>query len=137
MKKIIAFLFVLIVVTASAQKKKITTEDVWRDYTFFPAMFPGFNSMNDGSHYTQTEENGDLTKYELSTGRQVAILVKATELVPEGKTSPIKIDDYSFSDDETKLVIRNEYTPIYRRSGTANNYVFDFKTRKLKALSDK
>lgn len=137
MKKIVAFVFVLLVVSVSAQKKKISTEDVWRDYTFFPAMFPGFNSMNDGAHYTQTEDNGDLTKYELSTGKEVAILVKATELVPEGKSSPIKIDDYSFSDDESKLVIRNEFTPIYRRSGTANNYVFDFKTRKLKVLSDK
>lgn len=136
MKKIVALLLVLAVTTLNAQKKQITTEEVWRDYAFFPAMFPGFNSMNDGTHYTQTEENGDLAKYELSTGKQVAILVKAEELVPEGKTAPIKIDDYSFSDDESKLVIRNEYTPIYRRSGTATNYVFDFKTRKLKNLSD-
>src|SRR5437867_1465892 len=62
MKKIIALVLVLTVVSVSAQKKKITAEDVWRDYAFFPAMFPGFNSMNDGAHYTQTEENGDLTK---------------------------------------------------------------------------
>jgi dipeptidyl-peptidase 4 len=136
MKKISLLLLALVFVTASAQKKQISAEDVWRDYTFFPAMFPGFNSMNDGVHYTQTEENGDLTKYELKSGKQVAILVKNTELVPEGRSAPIKIEDYSFSDDESKLVIKNEYTPIYRRSGTATYYVFDFMTRKLRTLSD-
>ncbi|HXB40994.1 MAG TPA: S9 family peptidase [Bacteroidia bacterium] len=138
MIKKIAFLFLAFVfVTAAAQKTQISVEDVWKNYTFFPAMFPGFNSMNDGVNYTQTEDNGDLAKYELSTGKQVAVLVKASELTPEGQSTPIKIQDYSFSDDETKLVIKNDYTGIYRRSGTANNYVFDFKTRKLKALSDK
>lgn len=136
MKRIALILLAFLFVTASAQKKQITTEDVWRDYTFFPVMFPGFNSMNDGTHYTQTEQNGDLTKYQLKTGKQVAILVKNTELVPEGKAAPIKIEEYSFSDDESKLVIRNEYTPIYRRSGTATYYVFDFKSRKLRALSE-
>lgn len=137
MKKLVALLLVLVVSTLSAQKKQITAEDVWRDYTFFPAMFGGFNSMNDGISYTDVEANGDLAKYELSSGKQTAILCKATELVPEGKTSPIKIEDYTFSDDESKLVIRNEFTGIYRRSGTATNYVFDLKTRKLKELSDK
>jgi dipeptidyl-peptidase-4 len=138
MIKKIAFLFLAFVfVTATVQKTQISVEDVWKNYTFFPAMFPGFNSMNDGVHYTQTEDNGDLAKYELNTGKQVAVLVKASELIPDGQSIPIKIQDYSFSDDETKLVIKNDYSGIYRRSGTANNYVFDLKTRKLKALSDK
>ncbi len=136
-KKIAFLFFAFVLVTASAQKKQISVEDVWRDYTFYPAQFPGFNSMNDGVHYTQTEDNGDLAKYELSTGKLVATLVKASELTPEGQTTPIKIQDYSFSDDETKLVIKNDYAGIYRRSGTATNYVFDLKTRKLKTLSDK
>lgn len=137
MKKIALIVLSFLVLSASAQKKKITVEDVWRNYTFMPAMFPGFNSMNDGSSYTQTEANGDLVKYELSTGKQLQVLVKAGELVPEGQTAPIKIEDYSFSDDESKLVLKNDYKGIYRRSGTANYYVFDLKTRKLKNLSDK
>src|ERR1700751_890246 len=92
--------------------------------------------MNDGLHYTQLDENKDLAKYELSTGKKIEVLVKSSELTPEGKISTIKIEDYSFSDDETKLMLKNDFEAIYRHSGTASYYVFDFKNRKLKNLSD-
>ncbi|HWY37063.1 MAG TPA: DPP IV N-terminal domain-containing protein, partial [Bacteroidia bacterium] len=136
MKKIFVFVFAIAFISANAQKQSISVEDVWRDKTFMPAFFSGFNSMNDGVSYTDVDENGDLVKYELKTGNKMSVLVKASELTPEGRSEKIKIQDYTFSDDETKLVLKNDYKAIYRRSGTATNYVFDLKTRKLKALSD-
>ncbi|HEX7414541.1 MAG TPA: S9 family peptidase [Bacteroidia bacterium] len=129
----LAFLFT----GAFAQKKQITVEDIWKNYAFMPAHFGGFNSMNDGMYYTQLDSNLDLTKYELKTGKRIETLVKANELIAEGRKDTLKIEDYSFSEDETKLLIKNGYKPIYRHSGTATNYVFDLKTRILKALSDK
>ena len=137
MKKIITLTLTCFFIVASAQKKQITLEEIWKDKVFKPVTFKGFNSMNDGVHYTQVDENNDLAKYELSTGKKTEILVKASELMPEGSSSTIKIEDYYFSDDETKLVLKNDFEAIYRHSGTATNYVFDFKSRKLKALSDK
>ncbi|MGZ4094490.1 MAG: DPP IV N-terminal domain-containing protein, partial [Bacteroidia bacterium] len=137
MKKILVSILAFTVISASAQKKQITVDDVWRNYTFMPKRFSGFNSMNDGVSYTDVDDKGNLVKYELKSGNVISTLVKAEELKPEGKPETIKIDDYTFSDDETKLVIKNDYKPIYRRSGTASNYVFDLKTRKLKELSDK
>ncbi|HKC66630.1 MAG TPA: DPP IV N-terminal domain-containing protein, partial [Bacteroidia bacterium] len=136
MKKIITFALTLCFIGTFAQKKQITLEDIWRDKVFRPAYFAGFNSMNDGLHYTQLDENKDLAKYELSTGKKIEVLVKANELIPEGRTTAIKIEDYSFSDDETKLMLKNDFEPIYRRSGIATSYVFDLKSRKLKALSE-
>jgi len=136
MKKFLVLILSFVFVSATAQKKQISVEDVWRDYTFMPTFFSGFNSMNDGASYTEVDSLGNLVKYELKSGNKVNVLVKAEELTPVGKSSPIKIEDYTFSDDETKLVLKNDYKSIYRRSGTANNYVFDLKTRKLKTLSD-
>ncbi len=136
MKKFLALILAFVFVSAAAQKKQITVENVWRDYAFMPAFFSGFNSMNDGASYTDVDSLGNLVKYELKSGNRLSILVKADELIPEGKSAQIKIENYTFSDDETKLVLKNDYKSIYRRSGTANNYVFDFKTRKLKTLSD-
>lgn len=137
MKKLGFLVLTLITLSTTAQKKKISLEDVWRDYTFFPAMFGGFNSMNDGISYTEIDSVGDLVKYELSTGKRLEILVKANEVVPETMSKSVKLQDYTFSDDESKLVVRADYEGIYRRSGTANNYVFDLKTRQTKNLSDK
>src|ERR1035437_356504 len=136
MKKFLILILAFVFISTSAQKKQISVEDVWRDYAFMPAFFSGFNSMNDGISYTETDGLGNLVKYELKSGNKVSVLVKAEELIPEGKSTAIKIESYTFSDDETKLVLKNDYKSIYRRSGTANNYVFDLKTRKLKTLSD-
>ena len=137
MKKIISLALTLSFFTGLTQTKQITLEEIWKNKTFTPKKFAGFNSMNDGLHYTEIDTNFNLGKYELSTGKKTEELVKASELVAEGKDSAIKIKDYYFSDDETKLVLKDKYEQIYRHSGTADYYVFDFKTRKLKSLSNK
>jgi dipeptidyl-peptidase-4 len=93
--------------------------------------------MKDGISYTQLEENGDINKYELKTGKLIANIVKANELIVSGATDTIKATSYYFNDDETKIIFPQNYKAIYRRSGTAENYVFDIKTRKLVKLSDK
>jgi dipeptidyl-peptidase-4 len=120
-----------------SQKSKITLENIWKEYKFIPERFGGFNSMKDGISYTQLEENGDINKYELKTGKLIANIVKANELIVSGATDTIKATSYYFNDDETKIIFPQNYKAIYRRSGTAENYVFDIKTRKLVKLSDK
>jgi len=71
MKKIIALALTFCFIGVFAQKKQITLEEIWRDKAFKAATFEGFNSMNDGMHYTQLDENNDLAKYELSTGKKI------------------------------------------------------------------
>jgi dipeptidyl-peptidase-4 len=119
-----------------SQKSKITLENIWKEYKFIPERFAGFNSMKDGISYSQIEENGDINKYELKTGKLITSIVKANELVVAGKTDTIKASSYYFNDDETKIIFPQNYKAIYRRSGTALNYVFDLKTRKLVLLSE-
>lgn len=136
-KKIFVALLLFISVSSIAQKKQVTVEDIWKNYSFFPGMFGGFNSMKDGISYSQMEENGDINKYEFKSGKLLSNVVKATELVPEGSKTAITPGDYYFSDDESKIVFPMDQEAIYRRSATATNYVFDLKTRKLKNLSEK
>ena len=133
------FLFIAILffsIQLIAQKQKITLDNIWKEYKFIPERFSGFNSMKDGISYTQLEENGDINKYELKTGKLIANIVKANELIVSGATDTIKATTYYFNDDETKIIFPQNYKAIYRRSGTAVNYVFDIKTRKLVKLSD-
>ncbi len=137
MKKLLFLFLTCAVFTVSAQKKQFTVEDIFGAKIFTPQTFAAFNAMNDGMHFTKVDSLGNLVKYDLKSGNQVSILIKVTELIPEGQTKALEIDKYKFSDDETKLVLENDNIEIYRHSGTANNYVFDFKTRKLKSLSDK
>jgi len=149
MKKIITLVLAFYFVGSFAQKKQITLEEIWKEKAFAPKKFEGFNSMNDGLHYTQLDENNDLAKYDLSSGKKIEVLVKSSELILDERPSDrlnltgevkkptlIKLEDYSFSDDETKLLLKNDFEPIYRHSGVATNYVFDFRTRKLKSFWD-
>ncbi len=120
-----------------AQNQKITLENIWKEYKFIPERFSGFNSMKDGISYSQLEENGDINKYELKSGKLLSNIVKANELIVSGTQDTVKASTYYFNDDETKIIFPQNYKAIYRRSGTAVNYVFDIKTRKLVKLSDK
>ena len=136
-KKISLIVTLLIAFNLVAQKQKITLENIWKEYKFMPERFGGFNSMNDGVSYSQLEENGDINKYELKSGKLIANIVKANELIVSGTSDTIQVNDYYFNEEESKIIFPQNYKAIYRRSGTAVNYVFDIKTRKLVALSDK
>ena len=46
-------------------QKKITLEEIWRDYNFIPRSLPGFNFQNDGKHYTRLERN-KIEQYDLT-----------------------------------------------------------------------
>jgi possible dipeptidyl-peptidase IV len=63
----------------------------------------GINSMNDGEHYTVLEKDG-IVKYSYKTGKKIETILEA------------KIQDYTFSHDESKVLVLNEQQPIYRHS---------------------
>lgn len=120
-----------------AQGKKIGLEEVWTYYSFYPSSFSGFNSMKDGLHYTEIAENGDLNKHELASGKFLETLVKPSDLKVEGTNEQIKLEDFEFSADEKKILIKTEDSHVYRRSAAYQCYVYDLKTKKLRKLSDK
>ncbi len=135
-KLFIAFLLLSVNCIVAQNKKQITLEDIWRDRTFALNRAPGFNSMKDGISYTEQGEDGNIDKYELKSGKKIGNIVKAEELKTEEGTK-IEVQDYSFSDDESKLMLSTKFEAIYRRSGTCTYYVFDLKTRKATKLSNK
>lgn len=124
----------LVVASASfAQKKQITMEDIWTKNTFKIKTVPGFNAMNDGKHYTQLETSGDTQKirmYDLESGKAGEIIFNNTVTsLPDGK--PLKIDDYSFSKDEQKIMLKAESENIYRRSVLYRIFIYDIKKKTL------
>jgi len=125
-------------ITANAQaKKQITLEDIWRDATFRIKSVPGFNAMNDGKHYTQLDnENGHqlINVYDLSDGRKSKTLFDNSVNKPGDKT--IAVDDYSFSNDEKKLLLLSESQNIYRRSILHKAYVLDIQSGQLTQIDD-
>lgn len=123
--------FLCIAQVATAQNKQITIEDIWRNGTFRIKSVPGFNAMKDGKRYTKIDADAGkqvIRVYDLATGQPGTVLFDNAQQY-KGKT--IMVDDYSFSDDEQKLLLLAESQNIYRRSVLHRVYVYDISTKTI------
>lgn len=110
-------------------QKQISAEDYTTRQTFASRSVNNINWMRDGKFYTALAGN-KVIKYDVTTGLPVETIVDGSQLTPA-----IEIDDYSFSMDEGKLLLRTRFEPVYRHSYTAEYYVFDRTTREATRLS--
>jgi dipeptidyl-peptidase 4 len=122
-------------VFAQDEVKKLTLEQVFQSRDFASRTVRGIRPMNDGEHFTRIN-NDSINAYSYQTGELHKVVVTSAELFPEGAEEPIPIWDYTFNNDETKILFADETEPIYRRSSKSEFYVFDLKTRKLQRLSE-
>jgi dipeptidyl-peptidase 4 len=140
MKKALKYiLLVCVAVVAYAQEKKdITLEDIWKKGTFRQKSVYNVNWMNDGNFYTSLvggESQSFVVKYDINKGVAVDTLIKSSNLKVKGAETPISIDSYTFSEDESKMLFTTNTESIYRRSYKADYYVYDVKTKNLVKLT--
>ena len=111
--------------------KKITLDDIYRKHKFSQQSVHGLRSMNDGIHYTVREAGIAIVKYSYETGQPVDTLLDIRDYpgVPS-------ISRYEFSNDESKILIATDVEPIYRRSFTAQFYIFNRDKETLEPLSE-
>lgn len=118
-------------------KKQITMDDLFKNNTFRVKSVPGFNGMKDGRHYTKIEQTGDvqiIKKYNLETGAELEVLFDNSKTLFNGKQ--LKFDDYSFSKDEKKLMLKAESQNVYRRSVLNKVYVYDIATKSIASVDN-
>ncbi len=113
-------------------QKDITLEDIWKTYSFSTKSVPGFNFMKDGRHYTRRNANA-IAMYDLTTGEQKEELFNASNYKNEDFSG--NLSSYSFSSDESKIMIKSETEQIYRRSSRAFFHVFDRKSKTMTAVN--
>lgn len=135
--------FTIQVFAQNSAKKQLSNEEIWGKPLFNAKSISGLRSMKDGKHYSSfyTDPNTKETfilAYEYATGKVSDTILKSSELklmIPND-IQTIKMENYAFNDDETKIIISNNIESIYRHSTKENNYIFDRKTRKLQNVSD-
>lgn len=124
-------LFILCFISASIvfAQKEITVSDIYEKGTFRQESVYNVNWMNDGKYYSALDDN-KVQKINVENGEVVETLVDGDQLEPE-----LKIRSYSFSKDEKKLLLATDVNYIYRRSFTAQYYVYNLENESLKPLS--
>ena len=134
--KYFAFFCLLLTTLITAQNKEITLDNIWNDGTFRTESLDALHSMNSGQEYSVLNfdrANGSTTIdiYDYKTLEKVKTLVNSSSL------EAIKyFTDYTFSDDESQVLLATNQESIFRRSTLANYFVFNTKTNTLTSISE-
>ncbi|WP_210490381.1 S9 family peptidase [Rufibacter aurantiacus] len=88
--------------------------------------------LKSGNTYVVPEE-GNITAYTLP-GKTKAVLVEKGQLVPTGKTEPLKVRSFAFSDDEQKVLLFTNTQKVWRYHTRGDYWVYDRQTKKLQQL---
>ncbi len=134
-KCVLFFLTVGLTFMATAQKKKIALEEIWSG-VFETKGMDELHSMGNGKEYTvlNTGNNGQATTvdlYDYASLEKIATLVSSADL--EGIA---KFSSYSFSEDESKLLLATEVEPIYRHSRLGIYYIHNLNSKETIPITD-
>jgi dipeptidyl-peptidase 4 len=136
MKRIIPALIFLILSSFSAYaqngNKSVSLDDWLKEYKFGSRTVSGIRSMKDGIHYTSLAQRGKaIIKSSYRSGEVTDTIFRISDF-PD---FPL-INDYEFSSDEKKILISTDVEPIYRRSYTAEYFLFEIGNKKISSLSE-
>ena len=132
--RLFLLLFIALIQPTFSQQKEITLEDIWANKVFNIESLEAFHSMKNGDYYTIINHNSYgtyLDKYDYKTLERVETLVLGKDL--EGIQY---FKDYTFSEDETKLILGVDLKNIYRHSKVGKYYVYDLSSKKLELISE-
>jgi dipeptidyl-peptidase-4 len=134
MKYLSLFALVLFVNSAVIAQQKISVEEIYTG-AFRTKGMDDLQSLKNTNQYTvlnfdRTSRSQQIDLYDFSTLKKVATLLDTKDF------SELKngIDSYTFSSDEKKILIANNSQQIFRRSFTADYFLYDTTTKKLKAV---
>jgi dipeptidyl-peptidase-4 len=105
----------------------------FRTQTFGPARWLG-----DGSSYTTLEEadsdgGQNLVRYDTERGGR-EVLVVARQLIPQGDTVPLRVEEYSWSPDHRMLLIFTNTRPVWRLNTRGDYWVLELASGRLRKL---
>lgn len=95
---------------------------------------PDIQFLADGETYTMLSDDGKrIIKFENKSAAEVEVIFDADN-TRENKIE--RIDAYIISPDGSKILIKTDSRPIYRRSSTGKYYFYEIRSRLLKKLSE-
>ena len=121
-----------------AQNKKLTLEDIYTNNLYRARDVGQLRWMKDNKSYSTLEFNTaakgyDIVRYDVASGTKT-ILVNAAQLLPAGSDKPLTIDNYIWTEDNSKLLIFTNTRKVWRQKSRGDYWVLNLATGKLKQL---
>jgi dipeptidyl-peptidase-4 len=114
---------------------KLSLEDLYETRLFEPKGINAVRWMKDGAKYSALEKNSelggkDIVSYDAESGAR-EVLISSASIIPPGETMPLDIRDYSWSDDNSKLLIFTNTRKVWRYHTRGDYWVLDTNTGSL------
>ncbi len=132
---LIFFISIFCFSNSFAQTKKLTLEDIYTNGVYRAKGFGPVRWMKDNKGYSTLENNAeakgnDIVVYGAESGTRT-VLVNAKQLIPAGKTKPLSIADYDWSEDNSKLLIFTNTRKVWRYNTRGDYWVLNLANGKL------
>ena len=137
MKYSIKILVVLFISTSMsfAQKQSVSVEEVYNG-TFRTKGMDVLRSRNNGTQYTLLNYDRASKVQTIDLYNYESLSKVSTLLSTEDLDGISYMSSYTFSTDESKVLLATDLKPIYRRSRLGTYYVYDFSSTSLIKISD-
>jgi len=137
MKYSIKILVVLFISTSMsfAQKQSVSVEEVYNG-TFRTKGMDVLRSRNNGTQYTLLNYDRASKVQTIDLYNYESLSKVSTLLSTEDLDGISYMSSYTFSADESKVLLATDLKPIYRRSRLGTYYVYDFSSKSLIKISD-
>jgi len=129
---LVACLFIL---TATAQKKSISLDQIW-DGSFRTQGMTALHSMNNGQQYSvlnfdRSSRSTSVDLYDYKTLSKVKTLAtsQTMDAIPY-------FTNYTFSDDESQVILETDTEPIFRYSVLGHYYAYTIQSKSLQKISE-
>ena len=128
----------LFTVGVSAQTE-LTLEMIYKQRSPIATQgFTGIKWLKDGAGYSRTETNRetggtDIIRYDAATGNQ-SVMIPATMLTVKETGESLAVSDYSWSPDNTKMLIFTNTRRVWRYNTRGDYWVLNLQTGDLKQL---
>ncbi|MEN9968150.1 MAG: hypothetical protein RIR94_322 [Bacteroidota bacterium] len=129
--QLLVFLFIL---ATQLHAQNLNVERIWKNYEFSAKGAGSYQMMNDGLHFVEMNENGDIVTGLIAADQleKTKLLVAKSQLVYNDQ--PIAVAGYEFNANEQKVLLWTAPKAIYRRSFEAFYFLYDLNSQKLEAL---
>ena len=119
----------------SFSQTTLKLEDIYSNGTYNAERYGPARWMEDNNGYSTLENNPalggqDIVRYEAISGVR-SVIISADRLIPRGKSKPLQIENYEWSDDNSRLLIFTNTKKVWRYNTRGDYWVLDLKSGEL------
>ena len=95
--------------------------------------------LKGGDYYTTLEPSADhkqrhdIVRHDPASGK-TQVVVAAADLIPPGESTPLKIEEYAWSRDQSKLLVYTNSKRVWRRNTRGDYWLLDRASKQLRKL---